>query len=281
MPSDASRSEYITRPDDKGSRHEPTFDVGGPIIKNRAWFYFGTAPDIDMQERTVTFRTNNVKQTFEQNEEDYNSIGTLTAQLTSNLRFKGTVNRQSYRDEPAFPTIEPDGTSTSNPALFQGTIVADTFDNFYVTSFDWVVTPKAFANVTVGLYDYGTRGSGAGEALRHVFGTSNLQSSSFNFPEIPDSLRFVSAYADLPSSSVTKYDDFQRHSVNADVSYFANKLGQHSFKAGLQYERISNQRLGGAQFPTITLNWGSARNALDGRSVRGTYGHCDAGLQLR
>jgi len=273
LPSDASRSEYITRPDDKGSRHEPTFDVGGPIIKNRAWFYFGTAPDIDMQERTVTFRTNNVKQTFEQNEEDYNSIGTLTAQLTSNLRFKGTVNRQSYRDEPAFPTIEPDGTSTSNPTLFPGTIVADTFDNFYVTSFDWVVTPKAFANVTVGLYDYGTRGSGAGEALRHVFGTSNLQSSSFNFPEIPDSLRFVSAYADLPSSSVTKYDDFQRHSVNADVSYFANKLGQHSFKAGLQYERISNQRLGGAQFPTITLNWGSARNALDGRSVRGTYGH--------
>ena len=37
-----------------------------------------------------------------------------------------------------------------------------------------------------------------------MFGTSNIQSASFNFPEIPDSLRFVSGYADLPSSSVTK-----------------------------------------------------------------------------
>jgi outer membrane receptor protein involved in Fe transport len=273
LPTDASRAETITRPEDDYSRHEPTFDIGGPILRNRAWFYFGTAPDIELVKRTVTFRTGGATQTFEQNEEDYNSIATVTTQLTNNMRLKGTINRQSWRDEPAFPTIEPDGGSTSNPSLFPGTIIADTFDNFYVTALDWVVTPKAFANVTVGLYDYGTHGSGAGEQLRHTFGTSNIQSGSFNFPEIPDSLRFVSGYADFPSSSVTKYDNFQRTSVNADMSYFATKWGEHSLKGGFQYERIANQRLGGAQYPSINLQWGSARNALDGRSVRGTYGH--------
>lgn len=136
-----------------------------------------------------------------------------------------------------------------------------------------MVSPKLFANVTLGLYDYGTHGGGAGDALRHVFSTSNIQSASFNFPEIPDSLRFVSNYADLPSSSVTKIDDFKRNAINADLSYFANKWGSHNIKTGFQYERISNSRLGGAQFPTISLNWGSARNTLDGRSVRGTYGY--------
>ena len=94
--------------------------------------------------------------------------------------------------------------------------------------------------------------------LRHVFTTSNIQSASFNFPEIPDSLRFVSGYADLPSSSVTKIDDFKRHSVNADVSYYANRWGQHAIKTGFQYERIGNTRQGGAQFPSINLKWGSA-----------------------
>jgi hypothetical protein len=90
---------------------------------------------------------------------------------------------QSFsRDEPGFPTIEPDGTSTSNPALFPGTVIADTFDNFYVGSLDWSMGPKLFTNLTVGLYDYGTHGSGAGEELRHTFGQSNLQSGSFNFP---------------------------------------------------------------------------------------------------
>jgi outer membrane receptor protein involved in Fe transport len=272
LPTDASKAEVITRPEDDYSRHEPTFDLGGPILRNRAWFYFGTAPDIERVSRTVTFRTNNVTQTFEQNEEDYNSIATITTQLNSAMRLKGTVNRQSFRDEPAFPTIEPDGTSTSNPSLFPGTIINDTFDNFYVGALDWVVSPKMFANVTVGLYDYGTHGFGAGTQLRHVFTTSNIQSSSFNFPEIPDSLRFVSNYADFPASSVQVVDDFTRNSVNADVSYYASRWGTHQLKAGFQYERIGNTRQGGAQFPSINLNWGSARNTLDGRSVRGTYG---------
>lgn len=273
LPTDASQAEYIITPDDEFARHEPTVDIGGPILKNRAWFYVGAAPDLERTSRTVTFRSNGQKATFEQNEEDYNTIGTITTQLNAKMRLKATINRQSFRDEPGFPSIEPDRTSTANPSLFPGTIVLDTFDNFYVGALDWVVSPKTFANLTVGLYDYGTHGFGAGEQLRHVFSTPNTQSASFNFPEIPDSLRNVTNYADFPSSSVTKYDDFTRHSVNADVSYFANRLGTHQFKAGFQYERIGNTRLGGAQFPSINLNWGSARNTLDGRSVRGTYGY--------
>jgi outer membrane receptor protein involved in Fe transport len=280
LPTDASQAEYITRPEDDYVRHEPTFDLGGPILTNRAWFYVGTAPEFDRTARTVTYRTGGATETYRQNEVDYNTIATVTGQLNSSMRLKGTVNLQSLKDvmgptgsAGAFPTIEPDGTSTSNPTLFPSPIYLDTFDNFYVGALDWVVTSKLFANVTVGTYDYGTHGGGAGEDLRHTFGTSNIQSSSFNFPEIPDSLRFVSGYADLPSSSVTKFDDFKRHAVNADLSYFANRWGQHSIKTGFQYERIGNSRLGGAQFPSINLQWGSPRNALDGRSVRGTYGH--------
>jgi hypothetical protein len=175
LPTDASQAEYITRPEDDYSRHEPTFDLGGPIVKNRAWFYVGTAPELVRTARTVTFRTGGTTQTFKQNENDYNTIGTVTAQVNSTMRLKGTVNIQSLKDLPgptgsagAFPTIEPDGTSTSNPTLFPSPIYLDTFDNFYVGALDWVMTPKLFANITVGTYDYGTHGGGAGEALRHT-----------------------------------------------------------------------------------------------------------------
>ena len=119
----------------------------------------------------MTFRTNSQRASFDQNEEDYNSILTVTTQLNSSMRLKGTINRQSLRDVPGptgnagnFPTIEPDGTSTSNPTLFPSPIYLDTFDNFYVGALDWVVSPKLFANVTLGLYDYGTHGGGAGDA---------------------------------------------------------------------------------------------------------------------
>ena len=286
-PADQSKAETFLAPEDEYSRQEPTFELGGPLIRNRMWFYTGYAPDIDKTRRTVTFRTNNQTASFDQNEDDHNLLANVTAQLNRNMRLKFSMNQQRLRDVPGptgnagnFPTIEADGTSTSNPTLFPplpgntaGTIFLDTFDNFYTGSLDWTMSPRLFSNVTVGLYDYGTHGGGAGTQLRHSFGASNLQSASFNFPEIPDSLRFVNGYADFPSSSVTVFDDFKRHAVNADVSYFASKAGQHAIKAGIQYERIGNERLGGAQYPTITLNWGQARAALDGSRQSGRYGH--------
>ncbi len=95
---------------------------------------------------------------------------------------------------------------------------------------DWIVTPKLYANVAVGAFDYGTNGQGAGTQLRHVFGASNFQ-----FPEIPTALQNVNAYADFPSSSVTVYDDFLRNTITSDLTYYADKWGQHTIKGGFQY----------------------------------------------
>jgi hypothetical protein len=274
-PSDQTKAESYNTPDDDIVRFEPTFDLGGPLLRNRFWFYAGYAPEVDRTRRTVTFRSNNQTATFEQNEVDHNFLGNVTGQLTGNLRLRVSVNQQRLRDVPGptgnagnFPTIEPDGTSNSNPSLFPGEIRIDTFDNFYAGSIDWVITPKLYANIASGYYDYGQHGSGAGTQLRHVFGASNFQ-----FPEIPAALQNVNAYADFPSSSVTVFDDFKRNTVTGDLTYYASKWGEHMIKGGLQYERIGNSRLGGAQFPTINLNWGQVRAALDGRRVSGTYGH--------
>jgi hypothetical protein len=275
-PADQTKAQVYTTPDDRISRTEPTFDLGGPLLRNRMWFYVGYAPEFDKTSRTVTFRSNGQTATFEQNEVDHNLLANVTGQLSGSMRLRFSMNQQRLRDVPgpsgsagAFPTIEPDGTSTSNPAIFPGTIVLDTFDNFYVGVLDWIVTPKLYANVAVGGFDYGTHGSGAGTQLRHVFGASNFQ-----FPEIPTGLQNVSGYADFPVSSVTVFDDFLRSTVTSDLTYYAHGLGgDHTIKAGIQYERISNSRLGGAQYPTITLNWAAPRAALDGRRVSGTYGH--------
>lgn len=276
-PADQTKAEVFTTPEDDILRFEPTFDLGGPVLRDRLWFYVGYAPEVDQTKRTVTFRANGQTATFEQNEVDHNLLANVTGQLTGNMRLRFSMNQQRLRDMPGptgstqtgnFPTIEPDGTSTSNPAIFPGTINLDTFDNFYVGVLDWVLNPKLYANVAVGLFDYGTHGFGAGTQLRHSFGASNFQ-----YPEIPASLQNVNGYADFPSSSVTAFDDFKRTTVTGDLTYYANKWGDHMIKGGLQYERIGNGRLGGAQYPTITLNWGAARAALDGRRVQGTYGH--------
>jgi hypothetical protein len=267
-PADQTKAEYILTPDDEFTRTEPVFELGGPILRNRIWFYAGYAPDIERQSRTVTFRTNGQRGTFTQNEVDHNVLANVTGQMTNNTRFRFSVNQQWLRDEPAPPSIEPDGTSTANPSLFPGTIFTDSFDDYYVGEFNWVASPRLFANVQVGYFDYGQSQFGAGTQLRHTFGASNFQ-----YPEIPAALQQLNGYADFPSSSQTVYDDFQRNTITSDLTYYASRWGSHTIKGGVQFERIGNQRLGGNQYPTINLLWGTTRAALDGRRVTGTYGH--------
>ena len=56
-PSDATKAEYVTYPEDNVNRIEPGFSIGGPIVTNRAWFYGAYLPAITSIERTVNAST--------------------------------------------------------------------------------------------------------------------------------------------------------------------------------------------------------------------------------
>ncbi len=82
----------------------------------------------------------------------------------------------------------------------------------------------------------------------------------------------MNGYVDDISSSKIYSDDYGRITFNSDATYYANWLGQHTFKGGFQYERLSNLVQRGAAFPTINISWNAARGTLSGTSVRGKYG---------
>ena len=218
----------------------------------------------------MTFQSNRQTQTFVQDTEDHNVNYNVSGQLTKDLRGRFAVSNERMKGAPGFPTIEPDSTSRDNPALFQGERqYTNNFTDSYAAVFDWVTTPRLYVNLTTGYFTYGARGKGpVGTNLRHTFNGSNFQ-----FADVPASLQNVSGYADDISSSIIVKDDYGRFTFNSDATYYTNWKGQHTLKAGVQYERISNDVNRGQQFPTIQLNWDAVRGTLDGRNVRGKYGY--------
>ena len=56
--------------------------------------------------------------------------------------------------------------------------------------------------------------------------------------KIPASLQQVNGYVDDISSSKIYSDDYGRITFNSDATYYANWLGQHTFKGGFQDERL-------------------------------------------
>jgi outer membrane receptor protein involved in Fe transport len=283
-PSDQTKAEYITTPRDPSYSSDAVLDIGGPILQDRAWFFAGYAPQLSRAKRTVTFKANNQTNTFHRDSTDHNVNYNVTTQLLHNLRLKVSGSNERSTGAQSLPSIEPDGTSNDNPALFPNPLTTDTSNDSYVADMAWVVTPKFFVNTNVGYLTYNSWGVTAtqfSDALRHTFSGSNVctdpsrpGTSACPFPEIPSNLQQVNSFADNPASTRDVRDKYGRVGVNLDGTYYGNFKGQHTLKAGVQFERLSNDVLTGAQAPTVAISWNAARITLDDppRQVRGAYG---------
>ena len=74
--------------------------------------------------------------------------------------------------------------------------------------------------------------------------------------------------ADVISSFGTDHDVYTRYFFNANSTFFQNFAGQHTFKAGVRYERFANDVLSGLTKPQVTIYWDQ-----DYMGSRGRYGY--------
>ena len=298
-PSNQTLFQTIVTPRTDGSTVEPTFTLGGPIVRDRVWFFAGYVPQFGKSERTVTFTQNRAAgpQTFKSDSEDHNITYNLSAQVTPRFRTRFSGSNQPNRGGVSLPNSEPDfidgervadsafRTSTQNPATFPGVLYNTTFTNSYRLINDWVVSPKLYVNVTGGFLKYGSKGQTLTEfntSTRRTFSGSNIcnpsatpGSSGCPFPDIPANLQQPNGYADGNVNTRTVRDDYSRFNLSGDMTYYADWKGQHTFKGGMQYERLGNDVLSGQQAPNIALNWNASRTTIDvpARIVRGPYGY--------
>ncbi|HEX9187944.1 MAG TPA: carboxypeptidase regulatory-like domain-containing protein, partial [Vicinamibacteria bacterium] len=82
-PTDDTRAETVTYPEDDYSTWEPGFTLGGPIIRDRLWFFGSYIPSFQTTDRTVTYLSNGQTQTVRRTDRSQFATGTLSAQLGS------------------------------------------------------------------------------------------------------------------------------------------------------------------------------------------------------
>ncbi|MEY4093206.1 MAG: hypothetical protein RLZZ53_405, partial [Acidobacteriota bacterium] len=56
---DSTKAEYVSYPKDGRTRHEPGFALGGPIMRNRMWFFGAYQPALTTNTRSVSATTAN------------------------------------------------------------------------------------------------------------------------------------------------------------------------------------------------------------------------------
>jgi hypothetical protein len=307
--SNVAETGLIT-PDNNWTYYSPVADVGGPLLRDRLWFYGGAAYTKNVNSNDVTFRTDvsKTRRHFEQwdNAKYYNY--NVTSQISNNIRVKFAGSNQRNMSRGALPVLQPDnalpipansvypngvpsaGMSTSTfDANADGTINQTAFNNrwtnqgdnrendTYSGNLDWIVTPGFFVNVTGGSYraNRTTPENFRGDQIRHIFGNANSDAVMLaaGFPTVPAQFQQPNNYSDNISSNGTVRDLFTRRFVNANSTMFASFAGRHVFKTGIRFERFGNDVLNGRAKPEIELHYGQKYTASNGVTNAGTYGY--------
>jgi hypothetical protein len=257
-----NEAETVTYPKDDYSRWDPHFQLGGPIVQDKMWFWLGYTPQIENTKRTVTFRANNQTQTFESKETTQNVVGNVTWQIAQPARLKFSGQYRPYDRDGLLPN--PNG--TNNPA----TVFAIESEQPNITttaSFDYVASNRMFFNTKLNYLEYDRHDKGIPNEVRSIFVGSNAQ-----YETRPEMIQPNGYLSILTNQLITK-DKYTRLGWTADATAYVTAGGQHTFKGGVQFERIANDVQNQEQQPNVTFAWNIARTTLDGRTERGQYGY--------
>ena len=306
----ATRETGLVNPNTDWTYTSPLGDFGGPIMKDRLWFYAGVGYTKNNYTRDAIFKTDPSKTnrhfTWWDDAKYYNY--NISTHVSNNLRVKFTGSNQRNANRRTAPPLQPDNAvdlvaSTIYPSgvpskgmtlspfdNIGGVINQTAFDKRWVSqgsnstndvfsgNVDWVIKPTFFVNVSAG--SYRTNGTTPpefrGDQIVHTFSGANSDSemTSKGFPTVPAQFQQPSGYADNPSSSGTVRNIFTRRFLNANATFFASMKGQHTFKTGMRFERFGNDVLNGNAKPRVTVFWGQSYTNPDTNvTSSGKYGY--------
>ena len=256
-------AEYISYPKDSRTRSEPGFALGGPIAKNRAWFFGAYQPALTSINRVVTKTTaqNPAAGSFDQNQkETYHYItGNVTSQVSDSTRLRVAYNSSRRKLEgllPALTGLDPVATNYTK---------ASDFPNYSLSgNYDWVASPKLLFGFRGGYYSADQHDSNVTEQPLVRWTTTN----NVGFLDVPLSLQRGTGFTSIPSNTKVTRDQQTRLYFQADSTAYLKAGGDHQVKFGVQYDKVGNNVLSGESRNRVSVNWNSA---LSG--ARGPYGY--------
>jgi hypothetical protein len=262
--------EYINPPKDDETRIDPGFSVGGPILRNKLWFFGSYQPGIRNTERTVEFQdgtTNTFDQDFRVNYGAFN----VTGNAGSKLLFRGGATFSPFTTERDLPGKSGRTTLTSTDSWLRGT---EGDRRTYSGSVDYLPTSSFAISSRFGRFT--TDENSTGVEFPGIIHQFNSTSTPAGIAAIPAEFRKPSGFSSgVLVTDATAKDHYIRDAFTIDGTYFVNAGGEHQIKGGFQSEKIFNDVQTGYNADRIIYYAGRTYSAvsLGNTPVSGTYGY--------
>jgi hypothetical protein len=257
VPTNSNAAEYVTYAEDGGTQWDPGFGIGGPVLRDRLWFFGSYFPRLETVERTTNL-SDGVPVTREQSDDQQNFSANVTSQITGSQRGKIAYNSSYRYIKGALPALNG---STSPLAVLD---TNDIRPNYSVSgNYDWVVSDKFFVGARGGYYHQNQYNEGIPSGTRYTFQTSNV-----GLAGVPAQFQQVTGFQNFLTNRSVFRNIYGRTNAQIDATYYLSAGGQHTIKGGVQFDRIANDVLDVEQSNWVRIFWD---RALSG--ARGTYGY--------
>jgi hypothetical protein len=259
-PSNNSVAEYITYRRDNWSRWDPGFNLSGPILKDKLWFFAGYQPRVEETNRTWKSTATGSTQTSTQRIKQHYMTANVTGQPSASTRFRLSYNNSLYDREGLLPTLDGTTNPLANLAITRKSPNWSTSANV-----DWTPSNKLYMSLRGSYFTYDDEDEGVYPNDRYVFSSSNVGMAG-----VPPQFQAPSGTQNQTTIRSNTKDKYNRYQIQYDTTFFFTGAGEHQLKAGVLYDRRENDALYGDTANTYTFYWNRALNP-QGRGLYGYY----------
>ena len=254
---------YLIPTKPEGVNFFPFASLGGPIVKNRLWFFASASPQYYNSTRNFTFPNGTVGEYTRKDQSDY-YFGRIDAAITDNIRIYSTYTYNPYKINgllPGFTTLDAAGSITSSAAVSPSALAElggrQPASNFNING-SYVATPNL---VFSGRFSRGY----LNEKLSN-YGIPNVT----RFQCVTGGFNCASGFNNVATNDRTVRDVSIRKNYEVDASYTLDNFGgRHQFKGGYQRFAISNDVASGYVEPGRVLFYFGQTTAADDGTIFG------------
>ncbi|MBI3471183.1 MAG: TonB-dependent receptor [Candidatus Solibacter usitatus] len=267
-PSNVNAAEFFRPKEDDYFIRYPGGQIGGPILKDRLFFFAGFAPELERSTRDIAYASGS--RTFKQERNRFYGLTRVDYNPTSKLQVNTSwawapdtrLGTLPNRD----PRVAAPGGDLTTPGYFRP---SQTFN----ASGTYSVTPNLLISARYG-YNYlnnkvDNYGLDGRPWITYATGSGNQTN-----PAVPAQFAGSTNFQNIARNFLTLRDVYERKNVYVDGSYVSRIGGQqHVWKAGWSLNRIGNDVEDDYVNGAFNVFWGEAYSRGSVTNQRGTYGY--------
>jgi outer membrane receptor protein involved in Fe transport len=271
-PVDENTVRYFQDSEDEDYQNEIGGSIGGPILKDRLFYFASYSPRFRRQTRDYRFSNGTEPGSIERKQTYQQAFGKVSY---SHPRFtaSGSLLWTPTRSEGNLASKVGSGADFISSSLASNAInIERGFDQDQVNTsgtLDLVLSNSAFVQVRGGHFYDNYKDTGIPDIVNYTY-----QTPTTGVPGIPAELQGPSLTQNVPRILLTEYDKTTRSFINADYNHTFTAAGIHVLKGGIGYQHTVNdvnKAYAGGSY--VYLFWG--QNFVFGGQNRGTgtYGY--------